>query len=442
MKIPRIISTAMNAIGYIAAHEKIIGVIRIRRGNLIKNKLRHLDLFSGIGGFSLGLEATGGFETVAFCEIEEFPRQVLQKHWPHVKQYKDIKELTYDKLKADGLGSIDIITGGYPCQPFSQAGRKKGEQDPRHLWPEYFRLVKECRPNWVIGENVSGHLKLGLDSVLADLEGEGYATRTFSISAASIGANHKRERVWIVANANGSRNQSEKSGSSEKKKEKETGNWQDNSSPWFPDGTDSIVSQQESTATMESMENTRQSSGGIESSRNTKSSRRGTFKTAERSTHTNKITRSSERAETLANTATHGSFDESERNIGSMGKKSEGEKEAGNQSSVRSSSRSPDMADANSDKEKRNKSQDRKGSRFEQDSPDMANTQGVHVQGQHDRQGQRQPWRESWWAIEPDVGRVAHGIPARVDRLKALGNSLVPHIPYYIGLSLLEVHDA
>jgi len=369
LKIPRIISTAMNAINYIATHGNITGVIQMPWGILIKNKLRHLDLFSGIGGFSLGLEATGGFETAAFCEIEEFPRQVLQKHWPHVKQYKDIKELTYDKLKADGLGSIDIITGGYPCQPFSQAGRKKGEQDPRHLWPEYFRLIKECRPSFVIGENVSGHLKLGLDSVLSDLESEGYATRTFSISAASIGANHKRERVWIVANANGSRNQSTKSGSFGEENEKEISDRQNNSATRISSGTNKIFSKQRETS-MEHVENTRQSSGGIESSRNTKSSRRGTFETAERSTHTNKITRSSERAET------------------------------------------------------------------------MANAKRVHVQGQHDGQGQRQPWGESWWAVEPDVGRVAHGIPARVDRLKALGNSLVPHIPYYIGLSLLEVHDA
>ena len=162
--------------------------------------LRHLDLFSGIGGFSLGLEATGGFETVAFCDIEEFPRKVLQKHWPHVKQYKDIKELNYEQLKADGLVPIDIITGGYPCQPFSVAGRKKGEKDPRHLWPEYFRLVKELRPTWVIGENVGGHIKLGLDTVLENLESEGYAVRTFSIPASAIGANHKRERIWIVAN--------------------------------------------------------------------------------------------------------------------------------------------------------------------------------------------------------------------------------------------------
>ena len=177
-------------------------------------KLRHLDLFSGIGGFSLGLEATGGFETVAFCDIEEYPRKVLEKHWPHVKQYTDIKELTYDKLKSDGLVSntekIDIITGGYPCQPFSVAGRKKGEEDPRHLWPEYFRLVQELQPTWVIGENVSGHIKLGLDTVLKNLESEGYSARTFSISASSVGANHQRERIWIVAHSNSNGSSSNK----------------------------------------------------------------------------------------------------------------------------------------------------------------------------------------------------------------------------------------
>ena len=393
-------------------------------------KLRHLDLFSGIGGFSLGLEATGGFETVAFCEIEEFPRQVLQKHWPHVKQYKDIKELTYDKLKADGLGSIDIITGGYPCQPFSQAGRKKGEQDPRHLWPEYFRLIKECRPSFVIGENVSGHLKLGLDSVLADLESEGYHTRTFSISAASIGANHKRERVWIVANANGSGNQPEKSGSSRKKNEKETGNRQDDSSSWFPDGTDSTVTQQGSETQMESMENTR------------RTLRQGTFIREKNEIETEKenadlAQRPGEASKSHVANTLKGNVEagrERQREI------REGHQEEGFLGNASSGGEA--VAYANSDREKRNQSQDRKGSRFKQDSSNMANTKRVYAQGQYDGQGQRQPWGESWWAVEPDVGRVAHGIPHRVDRLKALGNSLVPHIPYYIALSILEALDA
>ena len=169
-------------------------------------KYKHLDLFSGIGGFSLGLEATGGFETVAFSEIEDFPRKVLTKHWPNVPIYGDIKELNYDRLKADGIISdkrnIDILTGGYPCTPFSVAGRKRGEEDPRYLWPEMFRLVKELMPSLIIGENVNGHIKLGLDTVLQDLESEGYSTRAFSISASSVGAKHQRNRVFIISHSN------------------------------------------------------------------------------------------------------------------------------------------------------------------------------------------------------------------------------------------------
>ena len=169
-------------------------------------KLRTLDLFSGIGGFSLGLDSTGYFETVAFCEIEEFPCKVLNKHWPDVPIYKDVRELSYEKLQADGLISggrgIDVICGGYPCQPFSVAGRQKGEEDPRHLWPEYFRLVRELRPSYVIGENVGGHLRLGLDSVLEDLDSENYTVRCFSVEAASLGAPHRRERIFWIADGN------------------------------------------------------------------------------------------------------------------------------------------------------------------------------------------------------------------------------------------------
>ena len=165
-------------------------------------KLRILDLFSGIGGFSFGLEGTGGFETAAFCEIEPYCQKVLKKNFPKIPIFNDIKEVTYEKLKAEGLVPIDIVVGGYPCQPFSVAGRKRGEKDPRHLWPEMFRLVKEIRPTWVIGENVGGHIKLGLDNVIKDLESEGYSTRPFNISASSVGALHQRQRLWIIANRN------------------------------------------------------------------------------------------------------------------------------------------------------------------------------------------------------------------------------------------------
>jgi DNA (cytosine-5)-methyltransferase 1 len=161
-------------------------------------KLKVLDLFSGIGGFSLGLERTGGFETVAFCEIEPFPRKVLAKHWPGVPIYEDVR-----KLKGADIGAVDVICGGYPCQPFSAAGKRQGKDDDRHLWPEFMRLVAELRPAWVIGENVAGHISMGLDDVLADLEAEGYACRTFVIPACAVGASHRRDRVWTVANSNG-----------------------------------------------------------------------------------------------------------------------------------------------------------------------------------------------------------------------------------------------
>jgi DNA (cytosine-5)-methyltransferase 1 len=164
-------------------------------------KLRVLDLFSGIGGFSLGLERTGGFETVAFCEYAGFPRKVLAKHWPDVPIYPDIRELTAERLDADGIAGIDLICGGYPCQPFSHAGKRLGAEDDRHLWPEVRRLIETLRPAWVIGENVAGHVSMGLDDVLSDLDGLGYAAQAFVIPACAVNAPHRRDRVWIVAYA-------------------------------------------------------------------------------------------------------------------------------------------------------------------------------------------------------------------------------------------------
>ena len=273
-------------------------------------KLKHLDLFSGIGGFSLGLEATGGFETVAFCDYDSYCQKILRKHWPWVTIYDDIKELNHEKLNSNGHTKIDIVTGGYPCQPFSVAGRQQGEKDPRHVWPEYFRLIKELRPTWVIGENVSGHVKLGLDTVLENLESEGYSARTFSISASSIGANHQRERIWIVANSGcswGSGSEFQRKNENEIKKE-----------------------------------NANQ------------------FERSSSSSQSNMVYSDSERLEKWESI----------------------------------------------------------GENFSQEYQTLIGA--------------------DWWSIEPDVGRVANGVPKRVDRLTSLGNSLVPHIPYYIGMSILQ----
>jgi DNA (cytosine-5)-methyltransferase 1 len=165
------------------------------------SKLRVLDLFSGIGGFSQGLGLTGGFETAAFCEIEKYPVSQLKKNFPGVPIYDDIKRLTAERLVSDGIGTIDVITGGYPCQPFSVAGKQKGEKDDRHLWPSMLEIIAQVRPTWVICENVTGHIALGLDQVLLDLENEGYSSRTFIIPACSVNAPHRRDRLWIVAHS-------------------------------------------------------------------------------------------------------------------------------------------------------------------------------------------------------------------------------------------------
>ena len=156
-----------------------------------------LDLFSGIGGFSLGLKRAG-METIGFCEIDPFCRKVLAKHWPDVTIHTDIRRLDGKDYK----GRAEIICGGFPCQPFSQAGKRRGTEDDRHLWPEMLRIISEVRPTWVIGENVIGIVKMELDSILSDLEGEGYQTRAFIIPACGIDAPHKRDRVWIIAHAN------------------------------------------------------------------------------------------------------------------------------------------------------------------------------------------------------------------------------------------------
>ena len=283
-----------------------------------RKKLQHLDLFSGIGGFSLGLETAGLAETVAFCDIEDYCQKVLNKHWPHVPIFSDIKELNYETLRAKGINNIDIITGGYPCQPFSVAGRKKGEQDPRHLWPEYFRLVKELRPTWVIGENVSGHIKQGLDTVLENLESEDYSTRTFSISASSIGANHKRERVWILAHSG-------------------------------------------------------------------RSLREGT----------------------------------------ELGRENENEigKENANQFERSSSTSQSNVADSERERLQRSEQYE---THTRETSTQFPTAEQIEATGLH-------------WAIEPDVGRVAHGIPNRMDRLKSLGNSLVPQIPFLIANCIKQI---
>jgi len=164
---------------------------------------RHVDLCSGIGGFALGFQWAGLSEPVLFCDIEAWSRQVLAKHWPDVPIAEDVKELAKDAGRL--VPDCDILTAGYPCQPFSQAGVRRGEEDDRHIWPEIFTIVQAKRPAWCVFENVSGHISLGLDQVLSDLESKGYAVQPFVVPACAVDAPHRRDRVWIVADAQSQR---------------------------------------------------------------------------------------------------------------------------------------------------------------------------------------------------------------------------------------------
>ena len=353
--------------------------------------LKHLDLFSGIGGFSLGLESAGLVETVAFCDFDKYCQQLLKKNFPGVPIYGDVKELNYDKLKADGIDTIDIITGGYPCQPFSVAGRKKGEEDPRHVWPEMFRLVQELRPTWVIGENVGGHIKLGLDTVLENLESEGYSARTFSISASSIGANHKRERVWIIANLADSQRLGRTEGT-KKSEELE----REESSDQFDNRSEGRIESEPSQVMADS--NT-----GHGEQQNQEVCSRG-----------------------------HTSYSSSEDVADSQRKRLEGlseqssplsRKDQGSQS-WDESSRNNDVADSEGSNRNEYEIDREHGKASSQEIfGDGSSVSGV----------------STWWSVEPEVGRVAHGVPNRVDRLKCLGNSVVPQIPYVIGLSIKKI---
>jgi DNA (cytosine-5)-methyltransferase 1 len=375
--------------------------------------VKHLDLFSGIGGFALGLQKVG-FETVAFCDIEKYCQHLLKQKWNGIKIYSDVREITKEKFKADGIESPEIITGGFPCQPFSVAGSRKGTDDNRHLWPEMFRIIKEFKPRWIIGENVRGIVSIqdGLvfETVCTDLESEGYEVQTFNIPAVGVGAPHKRERIWIVANS-------------------------------------------------------RCSIRGKQSSRNSESIGSRTFKKTERSTDTSKITGSSERAETMADTESKRTGENNERlrsrTSGISGREGTTRIQEDVANTNESISRERQIFGNPNDKG-RGASETRRESLQPEDrqtrtdnlgsgSEVMANTNSERQQEQCRPKSIQEEGNElecsssqsggNFWDIEPDVGRVVNGLPGRVHRLKGLGNAIVPQIAEEIGRAIMKAEQ-
>lgn len=168
--------------------------------------MRSLELFAGIGGIALA-EQMAGIEVAGLCEYADYPRAILQNHWPDVPLFKDVTKLDREELTNAGISpdSIDIVSGGFPCQPFSIAGKRKGTEDDRDLWPEMFRIIKQIWPTWVVGENVANFANMELDRTLSDLESAGYQARSFVLPALAVGAPHQRLRTFIVAHADSKR---------------------------------------------------------------------------------------------------------------------------------------------------------------------------------------------------------------------------------------------
>jgi DNA (cytosine-5)-methyltransferase 1 len=374
-------------------------------------QLKVLDLFSGLGGFSLGLERTGYFKTIAFCEIDKYCSLILDKHWKGIKIYNDVRKINKEQFDTDGIEYPDIITGGFPCQPFSVAGKQKGTGDDRHLWPEMFRIIKTFKPKFVIGENVKGLINIQdgvvFETVCTDLESEGYEVQAFNIPAAGVGAPHRRERIWILATLGNS----ELNGSSTTKITRsiiETSNNNkegENATREF-EGTSKSRNSQD-VANTES-ERTRSNNEGI---------RQG-------------ISGTNRGQETIGTKE----YVENSRRTLQQGTVFQGENEneirKGNadQSKRSSSSSEYDVANPSSEQSHSNDNG--------QEQREISQQEQIELGGRSS--GTLWP---SNWEFEPNVGRVANGIPGRVHRLKGLGNSIIPKIAEEIGKAIIGAYN-
>ena len=337
-------------------------------------ELTHLSLFSGIGGLDLAAE-WAGFRTVGQCEWADYPRAVLEKHWPGLPRWRDIRTLTGDDFyEKTGLRTVTVLSGGFPCQPFSTAGKRRGKEDDRYLWPEMLRVIQEIRPTWVVGENVAGIVTLALDTVLSDLESIGYACQAVIIPACAVDAPHRRDRCAILAHTNNPQTPRQREHGGEIPPEPKT------------EGSSlcgCYVADTEGQRCKETRE------------------------------HFTRPTEWLARCcENVANT--------------------DGPVQPVPVQTRREWTGSGDIREADTD------SDDRCGDVRRE--CELSAAEGNGGSWGDFRGGTPEHGCWEWWPAEPNVGRVAHGIPTRVDRLKCLGNAVVPQqfYPVFRGIAELE----
>ena len=436
--------------------------------------IRILDICSGIGGFSLGLESTGGFDTVAFCEFDDFCRKVLNKHWPDVPIYKDLKEIGNEPERI--IQDFDLICGGIPCQPFSVAGKKKGKEDDRHLWPYMYEIIKHKKPSWVIVENVGGFVNVALDDVCLDLETQGYATQSFIIPACSVEAPHRRDRIWILGKNVGNTSSDGRTESESSEKERGTIRQSEEGRLLESKGASDVAH-----ATSEGLE------GRISGDNKARQEWQALSRSEEQQHQVGADTRCSSEVSTKDVPNSSGQGLQGHRGEHGLREASQ-EEQTGRRSQERDVSHAKELdrnVDDNGhsgqgDGQQRQGLQGELGGASSNRAEDVANTErlGQQGQGEHERpsntekdsegqasgtddgsqgqtgQGHTEPGVGGMadgvsarldghygFEREPNIPRVATGIPERVNRLKALGNSIVPQVIYNIGLAILEEEE-
>ena len=388
-------------------------------------------LFSGIGGLDLGLERAG-MEVIWQSEIDPYGCRVLKKHWPEVVNHGNIKEIKWGNVVRP-----DIICGGYPCQPFSTAGKRNGTDDPRHLWPWVREAISELRPKYAILENVRGHVSLGLNVVLGEMASIGYDAEWQIVSAASVGAPHRRDRVIIVAyptqQFSNERGHGDNSGT--------IGQWQAVQEP--PRRSDSPSTNTiGELASSDSFGHLRRQSQVFTTDRwldalsfigSCGTDVADTDSISGHKQHQRQIQQSDAmgRSEVMADTDSSNTTDGGQRQGIQSENTSWGDDRSGSESdtgqvSVGSAGQNTsNMADTDARETSR-------GLRGVSTDTGQVREQRDYARGEESHAGRQ------WWATEPDVGRVAHGVPSRVDRLRGLGNAVVPQVAELIGRMVID----